>query len=138
MLELCLLFFTLSSSFFLTLGISPAFLHFYQQTHRLLTTMALAFSTQRRRTFFRAMSTASSGMSFALTEEQLALRDAARKYARAELAPLTEECENKNQAVPIEWRRKFASKGFLGINIPEKYGGLGLGNLEAILAMEEL
>jgi len=29
-------------------------------------------------------------------------------------------------------------QGFLGINLPEKYGGLGLGNLDAVVVLEEL
>jgi len=75
--------------------------------------------------------------SLKLKDDQVLLRDAARKFAQAELPKLADKCEVENHPVPKEWRHLFTEKGFLGINIPEKYGGLGLGNLEAIVVLEE-
>ena len=76
-------------------------------------------------------------MDFTLTEEQRALRDAARRFARGELAELARDLERKNEAVPLAWRKRYAEMGFLGVNLPERYGGLGLGHLDALLVLEE-
>jgi alkylation response protein AidB-like acyl-CoA dehydrogenase len=76
-------------------------------------------------------------MNFRLDEDRCALQDAARRFAQAELPALAAELEQTNHAVPIEWRRRYAQQGFLGINTPEEYGGLGLGALEALIVLEE-
>ena len=59
-------------------------------------------------------------MDFRLTKEQEQLRDAARRFARAELPALAREMEEKNEPVPREMMKRYASLGFLGINLPEK------------------
>jgi alkylation response protein AidB-like acyl-CoA dehydrogenase len=74
---------------------------------------------------------------FRLTYEQQALRDAARRFARGELSELARELEAKNEPVPLAMRQRYAEMGFLGVNVPEQYGGLGLGHLEALLVLEE-
>jgi butyryl-CoA dehydrogenase len=74
---------------------------------------------------------------FSLSEEQKALQDAARKFARGELVDVARDLEADNRPVPDELRRRYAELGFLGINVAEAYGGLGLGNLEALLVLEE-
>ena len=76
-------------------------------------------------------------MEFQLTEEQQQLREAARRYVRDKLPPVAEELEETNQAPSRELIKDFARMGFLGINVPEKFGGLGLGNLEALIVLEE-
>lgn len=76
-------------------------------------------------------------MNFTLTEEQQRLKDAARKFAGSELPGLAQRLEDSSEAVPHEMLRRYAELGFLGINIDERYGGLGLGNLEALLVVEE-
>jgi len=76
-------------------------------------------------------------MNFDLTDDQMQLRDAACRFAQGELKELARELEDKNIAVPIEWRKKYAELGFLGVNLPEAYGGLGLDHLEALLVLEE-
>ena len=76
-------------------------------------------------------------MDFTLTEEQRALQDTARRFARQELKPLAETIEASGEPVPPEFRQRLASLGFLGINVAERYGGLGLGNFEALLVLEE-
>ena len=77
-------------------------------------------------------------MDFSLTEEQRALQETARKYARERLPEFAARCEEEDEAPPHELVREFAEMGFLGINVAEKYGGLGLGNVEALLVIEEL
>jgi len=76
-------------------------------------------------------------MDFQLTEEQEQLREAARRYARDKLPAIATELEEKNEAPSRELLREFAAMGFLGINVPEHLGGLGLGNLEALIVLEE-
>jgi butyryl-CoA dehydrogenase len=74
---------------------------------------------------------------FTLSEEQKALQEAARKFARGELVDVARDLEADNRPLPEELRRRYAELGFLGINVAEAYGGLGLGNLEALLVLEE-
>ena len=76
-------------------------------------------------------------MDFQLTEQQRELQDAARKFARAELTDLAREMEEKDFPVPSEMVRRYGEQGFLGVNLPEEYGGLGLGHLEALLVLEQ-
>jgi acyl-CoA dehydrogenase len=77
-------------------------------------------------------------MNFSLTEDQQALQETARKYARERLPAYATECEVKDEAPPAELVREFAEMGFLGINVSAEYGGLGLGNLEALIVIEEI
>jgi len=76
-------------------------------------------------------------MDFQLTEQQRDLQEAARKFARAELPALAREMEAKAMPLPGEMLRRYADMGFLGINLPTEYGGLGLGHLEALLVLEQ-
>ena len=76
-------------------------------------------------------------MNFQLTDEQLSLQEAARNYARTRLPPIARECEETGHPPDKALVREFAEMGFLGVNVPERYGGLGLGNLEALLVLEE-
>jgi len=77
-------------------------------------------------------------MDFRLTTEQEQLRNAARRFAQAELPALAREMEETNDPVPREMMKRYASLGFLGINLPEKYGGHGMSHLEAVIVLEEL
>jgi alkylation response protein AidB-like acyl-CoA dehydrogenase len=74
---------------------------------------------------------------FRLAGEQRALRDAARRFARGELGELARELEGTNQPVPVAVRRRYGELGFLGVNVPEAYGGMGLGHVEALLVLEQ-
>ncbi len=56
---------------------------------------------------------------------------------RAELPVLARELEKEDKPVPHEMVRRYGELGFLGINLSEQYGGLGLGHLEALLVLEE-
>jgi len=76
-------------------------------------------------------------MDFQLTEDQRRLQETARRFAREEMAEVARDLERDNVALPLEWRRRYGEMGFLGINVAEAYGGLGLGNLEALLVLEE-
>lgn len=77
-------------------------------------------------------------MDFRLTPDQLQLQQTARAFAQKELHPVAAEIEATGHPVSREWMKRYAEMGFLGINISENYGGLGLGNLEALLVLEEV
>ncbi|WP_332693426.1 acyl-CoA dehydrogenase family protein [Bosea sp. (in: a-proteobacteria)] len=76
-------------------------------------------------------------MDFSLSEEQRALQESARRFARSELGPLAHEVEATSHPVPRDWMKRYAELGFLGINTSEAHGGLGLPHLDAFLVMEE-
>jgi alkylation response protein AidB-like acyl-CoA dehydrogenase len=74
---------------------------------------------------------------FALSEEQRAIRDAAREFARREVDPIVDEID-ESQRFPREVMDKAGELGFLGIIFPEEYGGAGLGYVEYVLVVAEL
>ena len=76
-------------------------------------------------------------MDFTLTDDQLQIQDAARKFATENLRPLARELEEGAEPVPAEWLAKYAKLGFLGVNLPEEYGGAGMSHLDALLVLEE-
>ena len=76
-------------------------------------------------------------MDFNLTEEQIELKEAARNFAQNELTDLAVELEESGSPVPKEVLARIGEMGFLGINTPEEFGGQGLGNLEALIILEE-
>ena len=77
-------------------------------------------------------------MNFILTEQQREMQESARRYAREKLPPYAARCEEHDEPPPLELVREYAGMGFLGINVAESYGGLGLGNVEALIVLEEL
>ena len=77
-------------------------------------------------------------MDFQLSEEQKELRESVRRYTRERLLPLAEEIEQSGQPPSRELIGEFAEMGYLGINVPESLGGQGLGNLDALIVIEEL
>ena len=76
-------------------------------------------------------------MDFRLTDEQLQLQETARDFARAELPEIARQCEENAEPPSRDLVKRYAAMGFLGVNVPAEYGGLGLGNLEALLILEE-
>ncbi|WP_144096537.1 acyl-CoA dehydrogenase family protein [Croceicoccus sediminis] len=76
-------------------------------------------------------------MNFNLTEDQQQLQQAARDFARGELPAIAAELERDNKPPSRELVKRFAELGFLGINVSEDLGGLGLGNIEALIVLEE-
>lgn len=77
-------------------------------------------------------------MSFALSDEQLMIQEAARDFAMNEVLPIANEYDPERRDIPESLRAKLAQMGFFGITIPTDYGGLGLGCLEYCLVTEEL
>ena len=76
-------------------------------------------------------------MSAVLTSEQLAIRQAAREFADAEIRPHVMEWDEA-QHFPREVFGKLAELGFLGTIFPEKYGGAGLSYMDYIGVIEEI
>ncbi len=76
-------------------------------------------------------------MNFQLTEEQLAVRDAARDFAINELLPGVIE-RDTHEKVPLEQLKKMGELGFMGMMVDPKYGGGGMDTISYVLAMEEI
>ena len=76
-------------------------------------------------------------MDFRLNDEQKALQETARRYARERLPALAKQIETTGEPPSHALIKEYAEQGFLGINVPEAHGGLGLGNLEALIVLEE-
>lgn len=76
-------------------------------------------------------------MDFSLSPEQYELQKVAREFSQKEMTPVALEMEKNRTPLPDQWMKKYAEMGFLGINIDQKYGGLGLSNIDALLVLEE-
>ena len=76
-------------------------------------------------------------MNFNLTEEQLAVRDAARDFAQKELLPGVID-RDTHERFPAEQIKALGELGFMGMMVDPKYGGSGMDTVSYVLAMEEL
>jgi len=76
-------------------------------------------------------------MNFEYTEEQLAVRDAAREFTQTELLPGVIERDTEGK-FPLEQVRKMGELGFLGMMVDPKYHGGGMDTISYVLAMEEI
>jgi len=74
---------------------------------------------------------------FNLSEEQIAVRDAAREFARKELLPGVIERDSK-AIFPREQMLKMGEMGFLAMMVSPQYGGGGMDTVSYVLAMEEI
>jgi len=74
---------------------------------------------------------------FELSETQKALQHSARTLAQKEFAPRAADIDRSEQ-YPWPNVERLTRAGFMGMTIPEKYGGQGLGYLEAVLVIEEM
>lgn len=76
-------------------------------------------------------------MAIILTEDQEAMVQLARQFAEKDIAPYSQEMDEEGQLRP-EIIAKMAELGFMGINIPEEYGGAGLDEVTKVLVIEEI
>lgn len=76
-------------------------------------------------------------MNFELTEEQMAVRDAARDFAQNVLKPGVIE-RDRDQRFPKEEIKQLGELGFMGMMVDPKYGGGGMDTMSYVLAMEEI
>ncbi|MEM9384529.1 MAG: acyl-CoA dehydrogenase family protein [Pseudomonadota bacterium] len=76
-------------------------------------------------------------MNFALTDEQRMIQDAAREFAQKEIAPVA-AAHDQSGEFPTQTIRKAGELGFMGVEVPEAYGGAGLDTIGYALMMEEV
>ncbi|MBB3837408.1 alkylation response protein AidB-like acyl-CoA dehydrogenase [Runella defluvii] len=77
------------------------------------------------------------GLNFNLTEEHLAVKEAARDFAQNELLPGIIERDNEQKFDP-KLLKRMGELGFLGMMVSPEYGGGGMDTVSYVLAMEEL
>ena len=77
------------------------------------------------------------GLNFNLSEEHLAVKEAARDFAQNELLPGIVERDNEAR-FPTEQVRRMGELGFLGMMVSPDYGGGGMDTVSYVLAMEEI
>src|SRR3954449_814241 len=78
-----------------------------------------------------------TGISFALTDEQKALRELAREFAAKEIRP-KEAAYDEAMQHPVDVIEKAHATGLMNLHVPEEYGGLGLSIFDGMLVGEEL
>jgi isovaleryl-CoA dehydrogenase len=80
---------------------------------------------------------APQSMEFGLGDNADAIRDTTARWAADRLAPLAAEIDEKNEFRRELWP-EMGELGLHGITVEEEFGGLGLGYLEHVMAMEEM
>ena len=80
---------------------------------------------------------ANTGFEQLLNDEHRMIRDAARDFAQKEIVPVAAEFDETGE-FPRETIRKMGQMGFMGIEVPEEYGGAGMDTLAYVLALEEI
>ncbi|MHB8794326.1 MAG: acyl-CoA dehydrogenase family protein [Candidatus Nanopelagicales bacterium] len=73
-----------------------------------------------------------------LTEDQLRMRSEAARVASEVYAPLAEEWDRHRTPCPLDERRRLGRLGYLGIAMPEEFGGAGAPLLDALIVLEEI
>jgi isovaleryl-CoA dehydrogenase len=77
------------------------------------------------------------GLNFELGESIDLLRDSVQEFAEREIAPIAARLDHENQFPSHLWR-KLGDLGLLGITVEEEFGGVDLGYLAHVVAMEEI
>ncbi len=72
-----------------------------------------------------------------ITDEHKMIADAARDFARNSIAPIAAEFDESGE-FPLETIREMGQLGFMGIEVPEEYGGVGMDTMAYVLAMVEI
>ncbi|MEN8241583.1 MAG: acyl-CoA dehydrogenase [Chloroflexota bacterium] len=72
-----------------------------------------------------------------LTEEHMMIQQAARDFAQKEIAPIAAEFDESGD-FPAETINKMGQMGFMGIEVPEEYGGAGMDTMAYVLALKEI
>ena len=76
-------------------------------------------------------------MQFPLTDEQRLIQNTAREFADSEIAPVADQ-HNREGKFPAALVKRMGELGFLGMLVPEAYGGSGIGNFGLVVALEEV
>jgi len=74
---------------------------------------------------------------YPLSDEHKMIRDAARDFAQNEIVPVAAEFDESGE-FPHNTIKKMGEMGFMGIEMPEQYGGAGMDTLAYVLALEEI
>lgn len=72
-----------------------------------------------------------------LTDEHKMIQEAARDFAQHSIAPIAAEYDESGE-FPLETIRQMGELGFMGIEVPEEYGGVGMDTLAYALALTEI
>jgi alkylation response protein AidB-like acyl-CoA dehydrogenase len=78
-----------------------------------------------------------SNILFPLSEEHEMIRQTARDFAQEKIVPIAAEFDESGE-FPHETIKKMGEMGFMGIEVPEEYGGAGMDTLSYVLALEEI
>lgn len=76
-------------------------------------------------------------MDFVMSNSQEMLKDSIRKFAEGEIAPKVPHMEETGE-VPTDLIEQMAKLNWMGILIPREHGGMGLGNLDRMIMIEEI
>jgi alkylation response protein AidB-like acyl-CoA dehydrogenase len=76
-------------------------------------------------------------MNYALSEEQVMIKDLCRQIAQEKIKPVREHHDVTGE-FPWEVVKVFAQSDLFGLSIPQEYGGMGGGVMETVIAVEEL
>lgn len=74
---------------------------------------------------------------YALTDEHKMIRDTARDFAQNEISPIAAQFDESGE-FPHRTIKKMGDMGFMGIEVPEEFGGAGMDTLSYVLALEEI
>ena len=74
---------------------------------------------------------------YALTDEHKMIRDTARDFAQNKISPIAAQFDESGE-FPHATIKKMGEMGFMGIEVPEEYGGAGMDTLSYVLALEEV
>lgn len=72
-----------------------------------------------------------------ITEEHRMIQQAAREFAQKSIAPIAAEHDESGE-FPLATVRQMGQLGFMGIEVPEEYGGVGMDTMAYVLALEEI
>ena len=76
-------------------------------------------------------------MSFSMTDQQKEMAELARKFAENEVKPYSQQMDEEMKFIP-GLVQKMADIGFMGINVPEEYGGSGMDDVTKSLVIAEI
>jgi butyryl-CoA dehydrogenase len=84
-----------------------------------------------------AQARSDGGFDLSLSQEQLLVQKTARDFAREKVLPKAADID-ENKKIPMELIKEMGTLGFMGIDVPEEYGGSGLDRLTYMLVVEEI
>lgn len=76
-------------------------------------------------------------MDFQLTEEQQMMKDLAKRFADERVKPGAAE-RDRNHEFPVDLLKECAELGFMGVTVPEEWGGAGMDYISYVIMMEEV